>query len=831
MLASSQRTGSPTKLTLVFHMQRLNRTAGVTSFLVAFLLVAAPLAAQQKRPPAPRKPPVVQPPEPVPTFDTLLTDESYKVYSEVRNVGALVHSQAFNDLLEPVIKLAAPPKEFKSVVKWLKAHAEALADSRMFVASWPSRTTLPSILIAIDFASADEAKKFEAELRGFLPTLLPKPSPSPAVSPSVSPAVQSQESLRVSPSTPTQKENTAVLPTFQIKQTGSLVLLSEQPVSLRDLKPRGSKLLAEDPNFALARNRFASESLFLYLDLKSIEKEEQEQRRKWEEEERRRREREAANPPKEEPEAEIAPETMPNPAFEEHAPVPSAVPSDSPQARLRVTDSNGQEVGTATLSGSSRSSGSEEIGWDMIPIYGALFGGPPTWPEAIGAAVAFDDDGYMVRALIVNSPENKSIAIPFMPKVISGPALTPSSPGILPADTNLFVSVSLDYPQIYEGILKAFASAVEASANYRKQSVDATQRLSPFAAYEKKLGLKIKDDLLPLLGNEIAFALPKPRPKDDPPDSAKPSDGSPPSKSEGPEGPKPAGTPDLSPVIAISLKDKEAFRRLLPKIIESLGFKGADLFAQTEKRDETEIVTYANAFSYAFVGDFFVFSPQPALTRHVVDSYLSHQTLSSDSSFRHATRWQPRQVQGQAYVAPSLIDLYYPLGTSTGSHDNDKMREVLSRVNPMIEPMTYALSNEGLGPLHEVHIPKNLLLLAIAGISSQASQSPLTTNESIAKSILRTVVAAEATFHATKGNGRYGSLDELVAEGLLSKDLTERYGYRIELAVLSNKFEATAVPLEYGKTGKMSFFVDESGVLRGGDHGGGAATISDNPVE
>ena len=29
------------------------------------------------------------------------------------------------------------------------------------------------------------------------------------------------------------------------------------------------------------------------------------------------------------------------------------------------------------------------------------------------------------------------------------------------------------------------------------------------------------------------------------------------------------------------------------------------------------------------------------------------------------------------------------------------------------------------------------------------------------------------------------------------------------------------MPIEYGKTGKMSFFVDESGVIRGADNGGG----------
>ena len=118
-----------------------------------------------------------------------------------------------------------------------------------------------------------------------------------------------------------------------------------------------------------------------------------------------------------------------------------------------------------------------------------------------------------------------------------------------------------------------------------------------------------------------------------------------------------------------------------------------------------------------------------------------------------------------------------------------------------------------------------------AGLSNDVQQSPLLMNESIAKSLLRTVVSAEATFQSTKGAGRYASLEELLTEGLLSKDLLDKYGYKIELTVSSNRFEATAIPLEYGTTGRLSFFVDETGVLRGGDHGGGAATISDKPID
>ena len=104
-------------------------------------------------------------------------------------------------------------------------------------------------------------------------------------------------------------------------------------------------------------------------------------------------------------------------------------------------------------------------------------------------------------------------------------------------------------------------------------------------------------------------------------------------------------------------------------------------------------------------------------------------------------------------------------------------------------------------------------------------------NEAIAKTVMRTVAGAEATFKATAGNDGYGTLDQLVSAGLLSKEMIEKYGYRLEVTASREKFEIVAMPIEYGRTGKLSFFMDESQVLRGGDHGGGAATLSDQPLE
>jgi hypothetical protein len=282
-------------------------------------------------------------------------------------------------------------------------------------------------------------------------------------------------------------------------------------------------------------------------------------------------------------------------------------------------------------------------------------------------------------------------------------------------------------------------------------------------------------------------------------------------------------------LIAIAVKDREAVGRLIPKIIEGFGLKGASLLAQTEKREGTEIVSYAGVFSYAFVGDFLVLSPDPAETRHVVDAYLNHQTLSSDSHFRNYTRWQPRQVLGQVYMAPGLVE-EYTVGSGRSGAALEKVNAFFSGVNPVIDPLTYSLSNDGLGPLHELHMPKNLLQMLVAEMSVGANESMPSSNEAIAKSLMHTLANAEMAFKSTKGNNGYGTVEQLVSAGLLSKEMLDKYGYRIEVSASLEKFEITAVPTEYGTTGKLSFFIDESQILRGGDHGGGAATVNDQPI-
>jgi hypothetical protein len=72
-------------------------------------------------------------------------------------------------------------------------------------------------------------------------------------------------------------------------------------------------------------------------------------------------------------------------------------------------------------------------------------------------------------------------------------------------------------------------------------------------------------------------------------------------------------------------------------------------------------------------------------------------------------------------------------------------------------------------------------------------------------------------------DGKFGNTAELIAGGLIPKDLEtpESTGYRFQIfrAVDGKSWYATAEPAQYGRSGRLSFYLDASGV-RSGDVGG-----------
>jgi competence protein ComGC len=142
-------------------------------------------------------------------------------------------------------------------------------------------------------------------------------------------------------------------------------------------------------------------------------------------------------------------------------------------------------------------------------------------------------------------------------------------------------------------------------------------------------------------------------------------------------------------------------------------------------------------------------------------------------------------------------------------------------------------------------VTNGLLILLIPVIMAIAIPNLLKSrqaaNEAAAIKILRTLASAEATYQATRGNGQFGSLEQLHADGLISSDARFQtqsgYNYKILLVGATAKtrarFEIYATPISRGSfgTGRRSFYVDETFVIRMTNQEGLEANRQSPPIE
>jgi hypothetical protein len=818
-----------------------SRLARFISIILAIAVFTLPLRAQR-----PTTPPV-KAPAPVdatakPTFDTLLSADSYKMYGEVRNVGALLTTGGAGEIVEPIIKLADPGPEFKSIVSFLKKNSEALATSRLMFATWPARTDIPTTFVAIEFATPEDAAKFAPKLETFLPTVMPpivippedkkeeqatsataagtgavkteeataKPSPTVIVDP--------KGQAATAPAGDPQLPKPEPQPRFVLSRSGNLVFISDKAFKVEKLRTKSGGLLAEDHNFRVARDRFSSEPVFLFFNVALEDKTKPKPTPKpvmTEEEEKRIQEEAEALAQKEIEEERIAREKtgqLPEPddsvattRVELVAITPSPTPTPSKEQEAQRIASN--QIGS---------------------MLGMLGQGEPQWPDAVGLALALDNDEYVARAILIDSESSKRLTLPFVPQLISGPAYAVDAPSVLPDDTEVFVSASIDFSQTYREMKKQAEATLKRNPRIH-ESISAETSVDSFAEFEKKAGFKISDELLPVLGNEMAVSI-----------SLKSMNQfgilgvpSAPASKTSSDDPKAEKQPEAFPIVLIAIKDREAARRLMPRVMDGLGIGAANLLAQKERRGDAEIVNYAGVFAYGFIGNFLVISDANTV-RRVADANTNRQTLSSNNAFRTARHWQPKATLGEIYVSPALMEGYQNEVGKLSSTMDSAMRDFLMQLSPNATAVTYALSQDGLGTIHELHLPKNLILAMVAGTSAAMSamkEGSPDMNEMIAMSALGMIAAAEQTYKAGPGKGTYGSIEMLANEKLVQKDVFEKYGYRYDVFVSGDHFEATATPAEYGKTGKRSFFIDQTGVVRGDDHGGGPASSADKPAQ
>ena len=96
---------------------------------------------------------------------------------------------------------------------------------------------------------------------------------------------------------------------------------------------------------------------------------------------------------------------------------------------------------------------------------------------------------------------------------------------------------------------------------------------------------------------------------------------------------------------------------------------------------------------------------------------------------------------------------------------------------------------------------------------------------------MMTRISLAQVLYSQSHNGMFGTMAELVAGGMVPKDIegTESTGYRFQIfrAADSKSWYATAEPVHYGRSGRLSFYLDASGV-RSADQGGKPLRVKSN---
>jgi hypothetical protein len=812
----------------------------------------APAPAATPPPPQPPQPPQQQQArrrEPDLSFDELLAADAYTVYAELRRVGTLSLAEEVKSAVAAMTLLGG--EEVRPVAdfyRFVADNAEVLGESRIVVAFMPARAGLPQGVSGFEFETPEAAAAFEPRLRRLIgeqmrqvrkaiDPQLPTPDPAPQ---------RRQGAGRRPGSKPAADD-------FALRRVGRWLISADASFTLKRLRgEEGEPRLADSARFQSVRSRFANDSLFVYVDTNVAQQAWALQIQKVEEaspvpegatdraglivpeDGSLPRAVVVGTPP---PGREDAPPAQPPTA--DATPDPAATPETTPEPSPEETGppaevEGGVDEGSGGDAPPPEPTAEERAVRGLSGVLRNLWSGVPRIPGAVALGLSLDRGALAVRFAVENTPDGTIALIPFLPNIVSGPPVTAESAAVAPADSELFVAGSLDWTHVYNstlgaasvspaGLMSAINMGDEAGGGGREAERQPSAD-EVVASVEKLFGFKFKEELLPSLGNEVALSMPL----DTGDFGLSPRGGASDEKKEERDA-------EPGPLFFASLNDTAKMREILPRVFVALGFVSPGVpQSAPEKRQGFEIRTLgaSDGMSYTIINNFLVVGELRAV-RHCVDSVASRQTLAASNAYRDATSWQAKQKLVHLFVSDAILrrTVDETRKRSAGSTD-PAVRALLMQLEAAeYAPASYEATNEGEVLLHEMRLPLSLVRSYTTAMAVTVKDAPVIMGETMAVYTLQRIAAAELTYRNEKKKERFGTLEELVEEEVLEKDFLDHVDYKVELTATADKFEATATPKTYGKTGRRSFFIDESVTVRAADRKGQPATSADPKTE
>lgn len=249
--------------------------------------------------------------EPERAIEEMLAADGYGIYAEVRRVGVLARSEELRSAVGMLGLVGAEETQpLSDLFNFVSENSEALAEARAVMAFMPTRAGLPQALVALEMPTQESAVAFEPKFRREIGqqyetvenALSGQTGPTPARA-TLKAAARDTGDKGASEGTTEkgaaiEKNASGVAekgasgtaekgangaasekalargaaqkssgPASFVRRFGRLLLAAESPFTLRRLRgEEGTPSLSENARFQSVRARFASDSVFVYVD-------------------------------------------------------------------------------------------------------------------------------------------------------------------------------------------------------------------------------------------------------------------------------------------------------------------------------------------------------------------------------------------------------------------------------------------------------------------------------------------------------------------------------------------------------------------------------------
>ena len=408
---------------------------------------------------------------------------------------------------------------------------------------------------------------------------------------------------------------------------------------------------------------------------------------------------------------------------------------------------------------------------------------------------------------------------------------------------------------------KEFAKEMESLKGAKLEA----QKKKYVTQLDRELGINLREELTRVVGNEIAIAydfIKKPEPTNQP--RAKEDE------DVDVNAPAQRGFINSSLAAMIAVKDKNGAKALLLKLVAYLSGSLGSIFGATtnslpsipteqksdeqlkQEREQREAginlaysmlpkETYKNTelisigpFCIGLNDDFLFLSESKETVKKMIETRESDESMITDSDFNAAMTRVSSAGLTRLYISKGYFETIGSTLMSDYFRASDLVPLEENQPSPYSFPATVAANAETdkkkikLEMFSPIGIGGAILL----GYFGSTIKGKAEANENSARIILRTLAKAEAA-HAKKFKTGYAEAAVVlknrragIGPEIFSQE-KENYRFKFSLKPNNKGYEAVATPVKYGRNGRQSFFVNESGELRAVDKKGETANASD----